>query len=140
MKIKQMQIIEKYVKLKIYPSGAPAIITHIDIPENAIVDRIEIYANPPITTWVGMGTSLGTSNSREFTCSDTAPCIDYIPLIEITGLFNYGGDKEVFNTRITHIWAQAMSSSSDVYSILLIRLLCRGECTPNIWIERRSIQ
>jgi hypothetical protein len=137
MKIKRMQVIEKYVKVVLYSQSAPLVITHIDIPENAIVDGIAIYSDPDVTTEVVGDTSVAPGAIRGFTCSGDKPCVFYASF-ELTRLFYYGGEEEVFNARITHIEAYALSTDPEARSILLVRLLCIGECEPRVWTERRS--
>jgi len=135
MKIKQMQIIEKYVKVRLYPQQAPTTITHVDIPDNAIVDGIVIYSDTDVSTSISVDTSV-RRGGEVFTCSGYEPCVFHASF-ELTGLFYYGGDLEIFNARITHIEAYATSTNPEALSILLIRLLCIGECEPRVWTEER---
>jgi hypothetical protein len=156
MKIKQTQVIEKYVRVRLYSQSAPIGVTHIDIPDNAIVDGIYIISDPGVLTHVEMDTSAGFGGYRDFECSGEEPCEFYTPAIvwrlcisEGYGgggeggegepvAYSYNSDQEIFNARITHIEAYALGASPEAYSTLLIRLLCIGECEPKIWTERRS--
>jgi hypothetical protein len=149
MKIKRAGIIEKYVKIRLYPQQAPTTITHIDIPENAIVDGVAVYSDPGVLTHVGVDTSVGPGGYRDFDCGGDEPCVFYASF-ELADLFRYvhgsgngdlyefdGGDQQIFNARITHIEAYALSTDPEAYSILLVRLLCVGECEPRVWTEHR---
>jgi hypothetical protein len=137
MKIKQVGIVEKYVKIVLYPQSAPTIITHVDIPDNAVLDGIAVDSDPNVTTGIVIDTSVESGAIREFTCSGYEPCVYHIGF-ESTRLFIHGGDVEIFNARITHIEAYALSTNPENRSTLLIRLLCIGECEPGVWTERRS--
>jgi len=157
MKIKHVGIVEKYVRIVLYSQSAPITITHIDIPDNAIVDGVYVRGDPGVTTHVDMDTSAGSGGYREFDCSGEEPCEFHAPAIVwrlclYSGGYGGGGgeggeelstnsndrDQEVFNARITHIEAYALSTSPGTHSTLLIRLLCIGECEPRVWTERRS--
>jgi hypothetical protein len=157
MKIRQTRIVEKYVRIVLYPQSEPITITHVDIPDNAIVDGVYISSYPGVTTHVGMDTSAGFGGYREFDCSGEEPCEFHAPAIVwrlclYSGGYGGGGgegeeelstnsnnrDQEVFNARITHIEAYALGTNPENRSTLLIRLLCIGECEPRVWTERRS--
>jgi hypothetical protein len=153
MKIKQVGIIEKYVKIVLYSQQAPMFVTHVDIPSNAIVDGIYIISDPNVMTHVQMDTSAGFGGYRDFDCSGYESCEFYTPAIawrlcyysgrrgegdEESYNGDHNGDQAVFDARITHIEAYASGINPENRSILLIRLLCIGECEPRVWTESRS--
>jgi len=152
MKIKRMQVVEKYVKVVLYPQSAPIEITHIDIPENAVVDGVYVRSDPGVLTHVDVDTSAGFGGYRDFDCSGEESCEFYTPAV-VWGLcyggggeggegeqvaYSYDGDQEVFNARVTRVSAYALGMNPEARSILLVRLLCIGECEPRIWTEQRK--